>query len=256
MRTLAALLLVVSASTAHAQISNDRLCQAIGDTPKIAVPPRDRAFFEDHCTCLDDECVYTGGARYKRLVAVVNCQAEVHKRISKALRREVGEHESLGAHDDLGVTEHSLCVHDPSSKRALRELAFAIRVQKQLDANAAEARRREEKEEAELQAKYQDAEERGRARRAKLTEDRAARIDSYRQELLAKSRAKYPDPGWERDIDEAVIILAACRADEKQANCETQDSRFRQICDLKPAAFSYCRGELERVEAQIKRECW
>jgi hypothetical protein len=51
----------------------DKLCEAIGNTPNVAVPPRDRLFLAEHCTCEsalsihdgETDCGAKSSARYK-----------------------------------------------------------------------------------------------------------------------------------------------------------------------------------------------
>jgi hypothetical protein len=44
--------------------SNDDLCRAIGETRESALQPRDRLFFEKHCSCFGNlGCAETGSAR-------------------------------------------------------------------------------------------------------------------------------------------------------------------------------------------------
>jgi len=78
-----AALLAVLGSTLAEPISNDRLCRAIGDTPRVAIPARDRAFFEDRCVCLGDECADRASAAGRHLLDAMRCTVKVRSRLEE-----------------------------------------------------------------------------------------------------------------------------------------------------------------------------
>lgn len=64
----------------------DKLCEAIGETPNIAVPPRDRLFMKENCTCAGETgCGKLGSKRFSdRLDAANRAAAEQAARRAKA----------------------------------------------------------------------------------------------------------------------------------------------------------------------------
>ena len=118
---LAAPLLLVAVPVST-QVSNDRLCRAIGDTPNVAVPPRDRAFFQDHCECLIGECAYHGGTRHRQLVAAVKCKTHVNGAAEKELGHEIGPADAVGGIDDFRVFVEALCLKDRSGPTVLAKV--------------------------------------------------------------------------------------------------------------------------------------
>lgn len=77
MKKLAVAVVFFAASNVvAAEYSDDDLCRAIGETPRVALQPRDRLFFEKKCTCLNiadpsatspdiSMCVATGSDLHK-----------------------------------------------------------------------------------------------------------------------------------------------------------------------------------------------
>jgi hypothetical protein len=53
-RTMTLLAGILLATPVFAGMTNDRLCQAIGDTPNVSVPPQDRTFACDEYKRLTD----------------------------------------------------------------------------------------------------------------------------------------------------------------------------------------------------------
>ncbi len=104
-------LLVLVGSTSADTISDDRLCQAIGNTPNDAVPPQDRAFFEDNCFCYRGDCAYRDSPRYKTLSATAACVTGAVDR----LKAKVPSEELTSAR--MALVEIS-CALDPNAEVA------------------------------------------------------------------------------------------------------------------------------------------
>lgn len=70
----------------------DKLCDVIGDTPNIAVPPRDRLWFRENCTCYEGlRCGYLGSAAFRSLAGrhvEAARQAEENRKRAAAEQRE------------------------------------------------------------------------------------------------------------------------------------------------------------------------
>lgn len=69
----------------------DRLCAAIGDTPNIAVGPRDRMFFNEECSCVPGKgCGYAGAPRWRaQLQRFAEAQAvENQRKATKEAQRK------------------------------------------------------------------------------------------------------------------------------------------------------------------------
>jgi hypothetical protein len=57
---------------------DDKLCEVIGEAPNISVPPKDRLFFKENCTCMADVgCGKVSSNRWSARVAVME---EVRKK--------------------------------------------------------------------------------------------------------------------------------------------------------------------------------
>lgn len=87
------------------KFSNDDLCRAIGETPRVAVQPRDRLFFEKKCACTDGVCGERGSsalsaraaaARRERTLAKAQAAASI-VRIAKARTATSREREAFEA---------------------------------------------------------------------------------------------------------------------------------------------------------------
>jgi hypothetical protein len=153
MRTLLVLLAFLSAAPATAQLTKDRLCQAISETPNVAVPPRDRAFFQDHCACFDGaviadnpnqsvldghECVYIGGRRFrnleerrklfiKRQTQTAQCEREVRELVAKDSGQEIAADDRLwDRHLDAKVVD--LCRDQRSAEKVWTQLKCELDV--------------------------------------------------------------------------------------------------------------------------------
>jgi hypothetical protein len=63
----------------------DQLCEIVPETPSIAVPPRDRLWFQEHCVCEDMRvgCGAPNSARYYRRIRAV-LTAERKRRMAEA----------------------------------------------------------------------------------------------------------------------------------------------------------------------------
>src|SRR6266496_4654684 len=68
--------------------SDDDLSRAVGDTPKVAVQPRDRLFFEKHCACVPEfGCAEAGSPRWKALQERYSASQARHEEERKAERQ-------------------------------------------------------------------------------------------------------------------------------------------------------------------------
>jgi len=199
MRTvLAAVPLLLVALPATAEVSNDRLCRAIGDTPNVAVPPRDRAFFQDHCACLIGECAYKGGTRHRQLVAAVKCKTYVNGAAEKELGHEIGATDAVGGIEDFRVVVEGFCLRDRSGSKVLATVRPAITEQKRRDVALAESKKREEEEVAAKQAAYWEEVQREQAARGqKAREEAAAEAEKARlAELSVFKPPRAPANEW------------------------------------------------------------
>lgn len=215
-KVILALVVVLLAVPAHGQISNDRLCKAIGDTPNVAVPPRDRAFFQDHCECLIGECVYKGGARYRQLMTVVKCKVEVKKAVPKMLGRDIDSRDPLGPFDDFGIIAEALCMKEYSGQKVMKKLQLAIKEQRSKDQEEIESRKRAE-----------EAAERHRqelaVQQAKLEADRAAWLAKREEDRDALIAAG--------NVDGALMNFVSCLGDSMRDDCKSEASTFWDVCE-------------------------
>jgi hypothetical protein len=86
----AALILWMSAATA-ADYSPDDLCRAIGETPVVALQPRDRLYLEKNCECVASlGCAARGGARATKLRKI----ADETRAAERAAERNVAAKEA------------------------------------------------------------------------------------------------------------------------------------------------------------------
>ena len=129
-RMLLVAMATLSATPTMAQVSKERLCKAIADTPSIAVPPRDRAFFEDHCFCGEDHCKYFRVtralqefrlARAERLMEVVRCQFEVRNAVAEEMGLELTSDGYL-KDEHLALQVLQLCGERRSAQGVMTEL--------------------------------------------------------------------------------------------------------------------------------------
>ena len=69
--------LAVSQSYPAAPDEADKLCEAIGETPTIAVPPRDRLWFKESCVCAGPAgCGHIRSDRFQRRIAAAKRAAD------------------------------------------------------------------------------------------------------------------------------------------------------------------------------------
>ncbi len=188
---VAAILTSLASGPQAAEVSYDRLCRAIGDTPNVAIPPRDRAFFEDHCECLIGECAYKGGTRHRQLLAAVKCKIHVNEAATRELGYKVGPTDAVAGIADFRVFVEGLCLRDRSGPKVLATVRPAIDAQKRRDAASAEQKRKEEEEAA---AKKKEEEE-------AAAKQVAAEAEKVRlAELSVYKPLREPAHAWPQDI--------------------------------------------------------
>jgi hypothetical protein len=213
-------LLLALVAPALGQISNDRLCRAIGATPNVAVPPRDRAFFEDNCDCINDECAFKGSARHKQLVAAWKCEGAARELIAKELGRELSELEPIDDSTSDDVTWGGVI------ERKCMEVRSATRVANWAKPFIAASKRKDQRTnciaEADKHAlrhtkidifdacsanpdptKLIDDLETEKAEMEKAEADRAANLQTQREKLDREVR--WETPRWRRDEQEDYL---------------------------------------------------
>ncbi len=85
----ATLMTVAEAAT---RTDDDKLCEAIGDSPRIAVPPRDLLWFREHCDCYPTlGCAALGTPRMKELREEAAAKVARMKEQEARLKREAAE---------------------------------------------------------------------------------------------------------------------------------------------------------------------
>ncbi len=230
---------LVGENTSAETISKDRLCQAIGDTPNIAVPPRDRAFFQDRCECIRGVCAYIGSALHRRVKQIERCETDSNTRISEELGRSVRDGDSFSD----SVVE--LCVKHASSKKVLGILKPRVQETKAREAAAAEEQRRIEAERSEQE----------RLRR----EDELRRIEKARlewEQTQERVRAHLASGAWQPAVAAALDVYMSCMGDTSRPNCSREAEFFWDTCHAKQgdaaskqADSRYCDAEYDKARA-------
>jgi hypothetical protein len=69
----------------------DKFCEAIGETPNVAVPPRERMWFKDNCTCAGElGCGKIGSKRLSARLAAYEAAKEKKQAEAAATAARVG----------------------------------------------------------------------------------------------------------------------------------------------------------------------
>ena len=90
LRTVAlAALLLAPASALADEEQDDKLCEVIGEAPNISVPPKDRLWFKENCTCAGAAgCGKPGSKRFSQRLDAAKKALEAKKAAEKAAREE------------------------------------------------------------------------------------------------------------------------------------------------------------------------
>ncbi len=85
---LAALLLAPTFALADEE-HDDKLCEVIGEAPNLSVPPKDRLWFKENCTCAGAAgCGKPGSKRFSQRLDAAKKALEAKKAAEKAAREE------------------------------------------------------------------------------------------------------------------------------------------------------------------------
>jgi hypothetical protein len=233
---IAAVAAISAGRSSAADISNDRLCRAIGETPNVAVPPRDRAFFQDHCECLIGECAYKGSARHRQLIAAVKCKAYVRTAAAKELGREIEVEDAVGYIDEFRIVVERLCLKHGSGPKVLAAVKPAIKEQKRRDLVSAESKKREEAEVAEKQRLYSE-------------EVQRANWDQTQERV----RAHLASGSWEPAVAETIRVFIACLGDTARPSCGREASFFWEICGARNGDPAHAQSDSRYCQAEYNR---
>ncbi len=127
--------------------------------------------------------------------------------VSKSLGRDLSAGESLGSHEHFGMTAEVLCMREPSSKKVMKQLAFAIEEQRDIDAEAAERKRKSDPRVEEKNRKRQQEE--------------------HEREVKLASLKASGDP------DAIVQAFVACLAGPNAPDCKALGDAYWEACEKK-----------------------